>query len=41
MAEVSLAEGVAHVRSKQEANPDDLRRVVRGEGYGVGAVSEC
>lgn len=40
MAEVSLAEGVAHVRTKQAANPDDLRHVVRGEGYGVGAVTE-
>lgn len=40
MAKVSLAEGVAHVRTKQAANPDDLRRVVRSEGYGVGAVSE-
>ena len=40
MAEVSLAEGVAHVRTKQAANPDDLRRVVRSEGYGVGTVSE-
>lgn len=40
MAKVSLAEGVAHVWTKQAANPDDLRRVVRSEGYGVGAVSE-
>lgn len=40
MAKVSLAEGVAHVRTKQAANPDDLRRVVRSEGYGVGAVTE-
>ena len=40
MAKVSLAEGVAHVRTKQVADPDDLRRVVRSEGYGVGAVSE-
>ena len=40
MAKVSLAEGVAHVRTKHAANQDDLRRVVRSEGYGVGAVSE-
>lgn len=40
MAKVSLAEGVAHVWTKQAANQDDLRRVVRSEGYGVGAVSE-
>ena len=40
MAKVSLAEGVAHVRTKQAANPDDLRHVVRSEGYGVGVVSE-
>ena len=40
MAKVSLAEGVAHVRTKQAASPDDLRRVVRSEGYGVGAVTE-
>ena len=40
MAKVSLAEGVAHVWTKQAANPDDLRHVVRSEGYGVGTVSE-
>lgn len=40
MAKVSFAEGVAHVWTKQAANPDDLRHVVRSEGYGVGTVSE-
>lgn len=40
MAEVSLEQGVAHVRTKQAADADTLRRVVRNEGYGVGAVTE-
>lgn len=40
MAEVSLEEGMAHVRTKQAADPDTLRRAVRNEGYGVGTIIE-
>ncbi len=41
MAEISLEEGVAHVHTKQPADADMLRRVVRNEGYGVGPITEA
>lgn len=41
MVEVRLEEGVAHVRTKQPADADTLRRVVRNEGYGVGPITEA
>lgn len=40
MASVDLAAGVATVRTKDAAEADELRRVVRNEGYGAGTVTE-
>ena len=40
MATVDLAAGVATVRTKQPAGADELRHVVRNEGYGAGSVTE-
>lgn len=40
MASVDLAAGIATVRTKDAADADELRRIVRNEGYGAGAVSE-
>ena len=40
MAEVSLADKVAHVRTKEPAAAEDLQRVVKNAGYGAGAVEE-
>ena len=39
LAEVSLAEGLAKVRTKQPASADELRSVVRNAGYGVGTIT--
>lgn len=40
MAEVSLADGLATVHTKGERSADDLKRVVRNAGYGVGTISK-
>lgn len=40
MASVDLAAGMATVRTKEPAEADELRRVVRNEGYGAGSVTE-
>lgn len=40
MATVDLAAGIAHVRTKQAATEDELKRIVKNEGYGVGAIKE-
>lgn len=40
MASVDLASGIATVRTKESADVDGLRRVVRNEGYGAGAIRE-
>ena len=40
MASVDLALGIATVRTKESADVDGLRRVVRNEGYGAGAIRE-
>lgn len=40
MAEVDLGTGIAHVRTKEPADTDTLRKAVRNEGYGVGAIVE-
>lgn len=39
LAEVSLADGSATVRTKQPVSADELRRVVRNAGYGVGTIT--
>lgn len=40
MAEVDLAAGVATVHTKGERTAEELTRVVRNAGYGVGPISE-
>ena len=40
MASVDLAAGMATVRTKEPAEADELRRIVRNEGYGTGSVTE-
>lgn len=40
MAEVDLGAGIAHVRTKEPADTETLRKAVRNEGYGVGAIVE-
>lgn len=40
-AEVSLADGAALVRTKQPVSAEALQKVVRGAGYGAGAVTEA
>lgn len=40
MASVDLAAGMATVRTKEPAEADELRHIVRNEGYGAGSVTE-
>lgn len=40
MAEVDLAAGVATVHTKDARSAEELTRVVRNAGYGVGPISE-
>ena len=40
MAEVDLGTGIVHVRTKEPADTETLRKAVRNEGYGVGAIVE-
>lgn len=41
MAEVDLAAGVATVHTKEPAESEQLTRIVRNAGYGVGPISEA